>query len=695
LRWMALVIGVFLVGSIVCSAQPSIEDYATIESMCDGVPVYSFNNITYIYGVSPDLLPGAVMQAGNTHPIRKIKPKKSWEIKHNLVGISHEMTPKTAWNDRQPFLPIHLIDGDPDTVWCSWGCLVPDGRPEWIRIDLPVEATIGSVSLVGSKNFPRKRSLGNYGRALPKAIEIKLSRNAWHWDQVFESKDFTGDATGSNVIQFDPRPARQIMITANNFPLLEAFSRYVFSIGEVEVHDTEGQNVALISQGAVVTVSSKSSSHENDKITQDALWAPLQYEIGSKWVRLGHDNGSLTWNYTEQEKGELVIDRSADEAITEVTRNGINVIFVLDCKGNWIYMDPTQRAGWPQDRYRDMNNIYDEWPPAAHTDPEMYVAYLRWVNLMVRHFKDRVAYFEIGNEWTAGPSQLSVEEYIKYYFEPIYMIIKKLAPDVPIMLGSTTETDKLLECLGSPWNIGPKLDGIGWHPVRKTPNKEYFDSVREFMNNCQDLDFKGEFFATEIYAGSFYPPGPGPEEENKKWWPYAPFFTEIGMAKYLTRNLVGHNGLGIEAAPCHAHYTGFGHAQSLVRPKVPAETVNPCRPTPTYYAWRTIATVTDDFYPAEFPVELTHNDRILSSTFEHGDKKTFLYAAWIDEETFNDERVQIQTDVTFPGMKARRAWGIDLFNGTEQELMIHQEENSCVLNDIWIKDYPTFIRLDI
>ena len=179
------------------------------------------------------------------------------------------------------------------------------------------------------------------------------------------------------------------------------------------------------------------------------------------------------------------------------------------------------------------------------------------------------------------------------------------------------------------------------------------------------------------------------------WNDRQPFFTEIGMAKYLTRNLVGHNGLGIEAAPCHAHYTGFGHAQSLVRPKLPAETVNPCRPTPAFYAWRTIATVMDDFYPAEFPVELTHNERIFSSTFAHGDKKTFLYAAWIDEETFDDERVQIKTDVTFPGMKARRAWGIDLFSGTEQELMIHQEENSCVLNEIWIKDYPTFIRLEI
>ena len=57
--------------------QPSIEDYATIEAHFDGVPVYSFGNITYVYGVSPDLLPGLVMQQGNTNLVVKIKPQKS------------------------------------------------------------------------------------------------------------------------------------------------------------------------------------------------------------------------------------------------------------------------------------------------------------------------------------------------------------------------------------------------------------------------------------------------------------------------------------------------------------------------------------------------------------------------------------------------------------------------------------------
>ena len=50
-----------------------------------------------------------------------------------------EPGPRTMWNDCEPTLPIHLIDGDPNTIWCSFGSQIPDARPEWIRIDLPEE----------------------------------------------------------------------------------------------------------------------------------------------------------------------------------------------------------------------------------------------------------------------------------------------------------------------------------------------------------------------------------------------------------------------------------------------------------------------------------------------------------------------------------------------------------------------------
>ena len=97
--------------------KPDIEDYATIEAYVgkDEIPVYAFG-YTYVYGVGPDLLPGVTMQENNNKPVVKFKPKKSWEIESNLCGSTPAREPKTMWNDDQPLLPIHLIDGDPETA---------------------------------------------------------------------------------------------------------------------------------------------------------------------------------------------------------------------------------------------------------------------------------------------------------------------------------------------------------------------------------------------------------------------------------------------------------------------------------------------------------------------------------------------------------------------------------------------------
>ena len=204
------------------------------------------------------LIPGIVMQEGNTNPRVKIKPKRSWEIKHNLLGSNTQQDPRSPSNDIQPFLPIHLIDGDRDTVWCSFGSLAPDVNPEWIRVDLPIEATVASVALVLSKNF---QPGANFGRSLPKELTIKLSRDAWHWETVYESQGIDINTMDTVEIKFAPRRAKQIWVTGNNFTksMTEGVPEFpigAFSIGELEVRDTAGNNLALLSRGAGVTVSS-------------------------------------------------------------------------------------------------------------------------------------------------------------------------------------------------------------------------------------------------------------------------------------------------------------------------------------------------------------------------------------------------------------------------------------------------------
>ena len=101
--------------------------------------------------------------------------------------------------------------------------------------------------------------------------------------------------------------------------------------------------------------------------------------------------------------------------------------------------------------------------------------------------------------------------------------------------------------------IPSPIDAIGWHPG-EDPDAAYFKAVREFQKKCRDLGFQGQFLATEIYAGSMYPPG----EKS-----YPMLTSETQMAKYLVRSLVGHSGVGMEAGPCHPHFTGRVHPQAL------------------------------------------------------------------------------------------------------------------------------------
>lgn len=663
---------------------PNIEDYATIEGYTKGAPIYSFGNIASIYGVSPDLLPLSEMQAGNTNVKTRIKPKKSWEIKDNLCGAEHEMTVRSPWTDSQPFLPIHLIDGDPDTVWCSWGCNGPDARPEWIRIDLPMETTVASVALIASKKFPYP----NYGRALPKELEIKLSRDAWHWDSVYQTKNLAGNETGATEIKFTPRPAKQIWILANNFLKQVPWAGYVFSIGGVEVRDTRGNNLALISRGAGVTVSSTSYGLLNDHITQDLLWGPLQYDLGNKWVRVGPDNGSFTWNYVELKKGVLQIDRRADESISECVRNGIKVIMNLDFKeGNWRYKNPPTRSDWRQDRFRKINDNYTDGPGPANQNPEMWAGWLRFVDYMVRHFKGRVTYWELGNEWNGA---ISPEQYMAV-FEPTYAAVKNADPQAKIMLGSVVgfEPGKMLACLGQTGvsgkgnpikpGLGPRLDAIGWHPL-VSPDAAYVAAVKDFKSKAETLGFHGVYQATEIYSASLYPPGP-PQ-----------YVSEMQYAKQIARLLICHNGLGMMAAPCHPHLTGFPCWSNHVRLTWPTQTLIPCQGAASYYVWRTMATIMECFRARDFPVSFAGQPNLMKFTFAGGDGRQLLIAAW-NPAVLVDGISEVQCDLRMQGVAANQATAIDIFNGTEQKLNMTVVGGATVIPDLLIKDYPVLIRI--
>ncbi len=864
---------------------PDFREYATVEARTDGVGVYSFSNLMYVFGQSPDLNPGAILQDGNANLIAKLKLKRSWEITHNWCGSSHEMTPKTPWNDVQAFLPIHLIDGDPDTVWSSWGCHAPNGRTEWIRIDLPYEQNVGSVALVCSKDF----GMGAFGKALPKTLEVRLSRDAVAWDTVCSTRDFVGHPSGRTVIHFKPRPVKQVMVLAGDLTKLGKYKQmgYIFSIGELEVLDGDGSNVGLLSRGAGVTVSSRAVSHDNDRITQDALWAPLQFDMGLKWVRFGHDNGAPMWAYTEHEKGKLEVDRRVDESVDEIVRGGVNVIMVLDLKGNWLYEDPPRKTDWETARFRELNIMYDDGPQGALSSEKMFQGYLHYVDYMVRHFKGRVAYYEIGNEWN---THTTVDEYLTAFYR-ILPVIKKADPGAKVIngsfmgfypgiisvlgpgsgveggkliargpvvlraehagrlkdgvvevdvessspvgvvlrggdpegtrysgrldsndmvlaiydpqneeirfqdivcragwrtvvgshtnyrsvkpakglgevvhlsariegstatltvssgLGEVTATHEVrrnyatlhraafagiyhwpnpdqpqdasaefdnvtikrpggkvvlvdrfdeADDRGKPdgwvpfighwhkWSLAPLLDGFAWHGSYESWTQQDFRrSLLRFKRHVSELGVKGPCLVTEIYTGASYPQSPHAQQTSERH-----------MANRLAVITARHSALDIETGPCHPHFSGFPHPQSLCRQPVPCETVIPLQPKMAYYMYRNMATVLDDCWQADFEVRFSGDEAVEWYPMRHRGSGDRVLTAWLKDASLADETVDEATaDVTIVGVRAREAWGYDIANGTEQALVIRHDGNDTVIPRLRIKEYPVYLRV--
>jgi hypothetical protein len=443
--------------------SPSIEEYASVEALSQGQPVYGFDYMMYVYGVSPDLFPANVLQEGNRYPRVKIALKKSWEISNNLLGSNTAQVPRTRKNDSHPTLPVHLIDGDPSSVWCSFGCLVPDVHPEWIRIDLPIEASVQSIALVcGNEFYPDS----NFGRALPTELEVKTSTDAWHWDTVYYNKDVDTKIDDRLEIKFAPRRVKQVWITGNNFQTRintpsSAGPITFFSIVGVEVKDTSGNNLALVSRGAGVTVSSTYYGHADNRLTQAELWAPLHYDAGMTWLRIaGAEAGAYDWQYTERKKGKYEFDPELDGWLTDLKRCGVKLIWGLDIYANPLYEGGSDTTNWAETRIRTFTDgtLGGSMAGDADYSPEMMEAYLRYVAFIVRHLKGRVYVYEVGNEFTGcGWDDEMAQRYMKI-FTKTYEVIKRVDPQALIMPASPDlfAPDFLLTLLGKERKSGVK-----------------------------------------------------------------------------------------------------------------------------------------------------------------------------------------------------------------------------------------------
>ncbi len=687
--------------------QRSYMGLPTIVSEVKGVPVKAFGRL-FVYGQSPDFQTGVVLQQGNSNPQVKITPKPSWEITDNYVGSMVSYQPRIPQNDFQAFLAVNLIDGNPNSAWCSRGDGQPDVTPAWVRVDLAAEEKLTEIVLV-----PRKDRL-----PWPKDLKVKLSCDAWHWTTVYDSTIGQAPVDGEPVhIRLpSPTPAKQIWVEATQLPFdaAAADGDYTFSFAQLQALDAQGEDVALISRGSGVTVSSTCYGFGGDWIYNDIMW-PLHYELGAKWIRLSGGNApwhqdTLQWRFVEQEKGKYIVDPRTKAALAEAAAHGCKIIVMLTY-GNFLY---TQH---PEKQILDYRHFPAEFPPAPTTHEE-FEAYKAWVRAMAEAFRGSVAYWEIWNE-PEGFGWEVIKDYhqrVKVYcdlMKEAVQAIREVDPDVKVSIagmagvpgpefnGPTSvpntlvrQEDWLRHCLEQ--GIAPLVDAIQWHiqgsVLPDLPGwKVYPKVVRDFQRDAEAAGFKGVYMASEYWLAAPYPPHAMWAHPPHHPLPGMGHITEIRKAKDTARVYVANAGLNVIPFWCNTWWEGPRDC-GIFRITWAADPISPEQPEPAFYAIRTLGTAMEGVRPAELKVELSNKSREFDIySFTQGN--SWLVGLWLPDPSV-DRHPGVTTDVVIHGDPCQRVVGIDTLNGFEQELHFEMPDGKVVVPGVVVQDYPLLLRLE-
>jgi len=309
--------------------------------------------------------------------------------------------------------------------------------------------------------------------------------------------------------------------------------------------------------------------------------------------------------------------------------------------------------------------------------------YLNYVRFIVRSLKPLVRYYVIWAEPTIQNTiqWVEVEDYIKLLRRTI-PVIREEYPEAKIVIAPTDyliypyAQEFLFTLLQS--DVMPLVDVISWHPMYGTSPKydfhreyyyEYPQLLRRIKETAEAHGFRGDYLAAELTWGVegaaegiiFDPSVP---------WPM--FYTQGEAAKYLTRAIILHLGMGVAAG----HPAGMSTLMPL-----------------SYAIVQNLCTVMADHEAIDLSVEIDidNNEPGASCAFRYpnGDR---MLAIWTDGIA-QDEDPGVPATITFPGIVAGAVTGIDVLNGFEQEFAFETDGDSTIVRDLLVKDYPILIRL--
>jgi len=384
----------------------------------------------------------------------------------------------------------------------------------------------------------------------------------------------------------------------------------------------------------------------------DRVWG-----AGLKWMRVIVDPFGQ-WQHVDWGTDEYAIDPEEERIIDDLVNNAIKIMLVLDV--------------W----HNDYRTVF-------HKSEEDIAIYLSWVRFMVRHFKGRIEYYEILNEPDlnfAAPSGMPVDAYVNLIKRTV-PVIREEDPEAKIVVGAVPDTrfdhvrDWMWDLLNS--EAMPLVDGFSWHGMYgaapsddprgvRDPEAPQMDNywenypslVQEIMSVAVSNGFEGEYLVEEMLWRT--PSEPHESEPDG--------FTDVSGAKYYARAIIIHLGLDVT--------TGLA-VNTTGRPR-------------SYSVIRALCTVMAGAAAADLPVVIESeatNIKHYGFALPNGDK---LLALWTDGAAV-EEDPGITTTLTLPGLSDQRMTGIDVLNGIQQEMIIEVENDSLVIRNLMVKDYPIII----
>lgn len=650
------------------------------------------------------LEPPVSLQAGNAEALTAVRHLRSSEIGHNLYGICTQVP--RAKDYETPFDPMHLIDGDPATVWSSQQRpKTYAGDPPWVEIDLAEAAGIARVQLIPYWN----------NTDFPIGFRVLGKTDSGAWETVLHVRNHQlprgGEMRGDKYVQAFPLEApchtRHLRFEFERLPLsggnyAEVSQGYKARLGGIELIDGQGRNVALASLGATARASEFFTAWQS---TAESIAPAFEriFDIGLKWVRIGQWGDQTEWAAIEREKGVFKTDPVTDAAIEKLAANGVDILYGLNY-GNHHYSD--------DEIWLDIGPIYREGGPfnwnLAPSTPEQRQAFVRYVDFVVGRYKDYVKWWELWNEQNGwypihtGVISHQPELYGKL-LNDVARHIKEVDPDLKVMYGGTAAPAPVSTEIALREGAAPYLDATAFHPYgAPAPERGLgtMESASDGTNLGKSREETGWENLEDVLEGVRAPFAQHGRPDVEVWinefgtnvsglgFSYDPGIGEFGCAKYIMRLYLYAAWLDTPTAWWALHNLNRSQDWGIIG-------IENHEFRPMSYALRNVCSVVSDVTPRRGLDARFDGDApdLKVVAFDRTDRRETLVIPWAAGQVTD-------TITALPGglsirleAKPEAVSITDLYWGVAQPAVWEWRDGQLLLPGIVLHDYPVVISI--